>query len=662
MAEGRSFLLTKTGFKLSDLALRVFYQDHSGMNRELEDLYTGEDHQLHWMGKDEASGPLVCSMKVDAFAEQGYMFRAFLKNEGSAPIFIENVSPLVFRGIHSTAQDLIFFRQGWQSWSASGAFSAREADKDPRLFHTRVSAIDLRNPSPGKKGSFTSDMYALLHHREKKEALLLGALRAGSHFTAVKFFCSNKREVVLEAQVDLDGLSLAPGSSMYLEPLVLLWGEEGGQTLLEWYADMVGVEMGRRLPPDPSPGWCSWYHYFTKVQEKDVVKNVTHLSSRKQDLPIEIIQVDDGYQSSIGDWLKANNKFPGGMENLASTIQRRGFLPGIWLAPFIALKDSRLFKEYPHWFLENHKKKPVLALRNPGWGWRNGAYALDTTNAEFQEYLRETIHTMVHQWGYRYLKLDFLYAAALPGKRFAADTTRAESLRQGLELIREAAGEDTFLLGCGCPLGPAIGVLDGMRIGTDVSPKWDTFLSRYLGHGRYLVSTRTAIRNILTRFYLHGRWWHNDPDCLLLRDRKGLNIEEIRSLATAIALCRGLVFVSDDLQQVSPQRQEILRQVLSIAEDVEKGQGRVQVLDLFTSRDPHLVLAQGKDYSYLAVFNFADKTMRMQVHVDKFLEKEFRATHMVDFWTKMAFDIHEGVLKIPQLPAHGVKLFRFRQT
>ena len=46
------------------------------------------------------------------------------------------------------------------------------------------------------------------------------------------------------------------------------------------------------------------------------------------------------------------------------------------------------------------------------------------------------------------------------------------SVRAGFEAVRRGAGDDTFLLGCGAPLGPTIGVVDGMRIGPDVAPWW----------------------------------------------------------------------------------------------------------------------------------------------------------------------------------------------
>jgi hypothetical protein len=58
--------------------------------------------------------------------------------------------------------------------------------------------------------------------------------------------------------------------------------------------------------------------------------------------------------------------------------------------------------------------------------------------------------------GFRYLKLDFLYCAALPGHRFDRDVTRAQAMHTALRIMRAAAGEGVFLMGCSVPVGSAV--------------------------------------------------------------------------------------------------------------------------------------------------------------------------------------------------------------
>src|SRR5205823_36073 len=104
------------------------------------------------------------------------------------------------------------------------------------------------------------------------------------------------------------------------------------------------------------------------------------------------------------------------------------------------------------------------------------------------------------------------------GLRHDRTATRAWALRQGLEAVRAGAGPDGFVLGCGCPLGPAVGVVDAMRIGADVTPSWTTLIGRTAGRNRHALATAHALLNTLTRSALDGAWFLNDPDCLMVRD------------------------------------------------------------------------------------------------------------------------------------------------
>jgi alpha-galactosidase len=176
----------------------------------------------------------------------------------------------------------------------------------------------------------------------------------------------------------------------------------------------------------------------------------------------------------------------------------------------------------------------------------------------------------VHEWGFPYLKLDFLYAAALPAKRYDPTLTRAQAMRLALSDIRSAAGPDTFLLGCGCPLGSAVGLVDGMRVSTDVAPDWDPTLltprlAPLLRREMDFVGVRNALRNTINRAPLHRRWWLNDPDCLLVRDHDtNLTEAEVRSLATVIALSGGMFLVSDDMSRLRAERQRYIAALLPV--------------------------------------------------------------------------------------------------
>ncbi|MGF1571938.1 MAG: hypothetical protein ACFCU1_02595 [Sumerlaeia bacterium] len=100
------------------------------------------------------------------------------------------------------------------------------------------------------------------------------------------------------------------------------------------------------------------------------------------------------------------------------------------------------------------------------------SYGLDLTNPKALEFVRETFHRVFHEWGFTYIKIDFLLHAVQPGTRVNQSLTMPQVLRKGLQAIRDVAGDDRFILTCGCPMGAAVGIADGMRIGLDVSHRW----------------------------------------------------------------------------------------------------------------------------------------------------------------------------------------------
>ncbi len=95
-------------------------------------------------------------------------------------------------------------------------------------------------------------------------------------------------------------------------------------------------------------------------------------------LSFDVVQIDDGWQRDVGDW-EVNDDFPRGMAAMASTIADRGYRPGLWMAPFIALDGSKVFQEHPDWFIGG-PDEPVVA----GFNWDRNCYGLDITNPEVQ--------------------------------------------------------------------------------------------------------------------------------------------------------------------------------------------------------------------------------------------------------------------------------------
>ena len=350
--------------------------------------------------------------------------------------------------------------------------------------------------------------------------------------------------VSLSLVFDVTGVALGPGEELQLPPVLIVDGRDV-QGLVERYADEVAEEMNARAPDHVPTGWCSWYYFANRVSEADIVSNLETMAATKH--PAEYVQVDDGYQSSTGDWLAPNEKFPSGMAPLAARIREAGYRPGIWLAPFVMHEDSTVLRDHPEMALKLHSGETLFVET-----WLGRCAVLDCTHAASEAWLRDVFRTVTRDWAYEYLKLDALsYAAASPRfVRFAQPgTTAPGNLRRGLEIIREAVGDETFILGCTCHFGPAVGLVDAMRVGPDVREVWADGPSPSVKH---------ALRMTLQRNWMHNRWWVNDPDCLIVRDTDtALSEAEVRFLATGIAVSGGMVVASDDLPKLSVGRREM---------------------------------------------------------------------------------------------------------
>lgn len=535
------------------------------------------------------------------------------------------------------------YRNGYQSWSGTRAYGVEEADADPRLAFLRDMQTDPVNQVSGRRGDFRSDLVTAIVDRASGAAFAAGFLETARFTTGVEVNVPRRRFERWAAVVDGDRIPLRPGTRLELPPLWLAAGDDGWALLAAWAA-ACGAAMQARVAARAPLGWCSWYYYFTAVRERDVLDNLEQLRALRSRIRCEYVQVDDGYQRAIGDWLESNEKFPHGMRWLAQRIQGAGFDAGIWLAPFLVRPESRLFAARPEWLLRTASGRLRSACWNPAWGLARSAYALDTSRDDVCDWLRELARTIVHQWGYRILKLDFLYAAALPAVRANPDVTRAAALRRGLQAIREGAGEDAFLLGCGCPLGPAIGIVDGMRIGPDVAPFWENWISRRLNRGRHGVATAHALRNVLTRAFMHRRLWLNDPDCLLVRSGETqLSADEVRSLATAIALTDGMFVLGDRLDTLTGERLAWIERVLPLLG------GTARVEDLFTSPFPERLRASYAEGEAAAVFNFGARSGDRAVAIPS-------GRVATEVWSEAELPVTDGEVRLAGIPPHGCRL------
>jgi alpha-galactosidase len=539
-------------------------------------------------------------------------------------------SPLAVRAFRLDARPALgrsprrwrFYKQPWQHWSET---------------KTVVGPYALTEDA----GLSTSDLVGLVSDTASGRSVLLGFVTAADQLSQVRMDAASRHLIAVSYA---DGVSVQPGASLTSERLLV---DVSGPPLdsLARYGQALGRCMGARAWPHVPSGWCSWYYYWWNIDEEKILANLAFLGDHRRELPVEYVQIDDGYQAGIGDWTTVNEKFPHGLAWLAQRIHDKGFKTGLWLAPLLVGAKSTLYRDHPDWVIRSSDGGPVIALNN----WGQDCYGLDCTHPDAQAWLRRTIETVSSEWGFDYLKLDFLFGATMEGVRHDPAATRAQAYRRGVEILRQAAG-DRLLMACIAPVGATIGLFEACRIGPDVAPAWRM---PWPGAPLCAPGTENALRTSIARYWMHGNLWANDADCLLVRDSENaLTLDETRFLATVIALSGGMVFLSDDMLKLSPER-------LQVAGLLLPPYGRSAVpLDLMERFPPSALRLEVERpferYWLQGVLHWGDAP------ADVVAPLPDEPVHVFDLWEERYFGVQRGQFTFEHMAPHSAKLLSLR--
>ena len=454
----------------------------------------------------------------------------------------------------SLGEDEKVFMNGYQTWTYSPEQGRTGFTKGVGpLPETMIRGLGLRSYGdyffvdyPQRPGVSHGESWC--YFREGERFRLFASLDERPGYTLFRYDVSRG---LLEIRRDCAGLRCG-GDFHALDLFIAEGGED--QVFDAWF-DALGVRPRTR---ERLAGYTSWYNRYQDISAESIRQDLLGCETLLR--PGDLFQIDDGWEPAVGDWLEPDRKkFPEGMKAAADAIREKGFLAGLWLAPFVAQRSSRLFREHRDWFLRP-SGRPWLA--GIGWG---GFYALDIDKPEVIDYLERVFHRVLDEWGYDLVKLDFLYAAAPFGNE---KESRAGRMIRAMELLRRLCGEK-LILGCGVPLMPAFGLADYCRVSCDVGLDWNgsSLMQRT---NRERVSTRQAIGSTIFRRQLNGRAWLSDPDVFFLReDNIQLTEEQKRTLATVNSLFGGVLLHSDDMSRWSKEAGEFYRRLLRLrdAED-----------------------------------------------------------------------------------------------
>ncbi len=567
------------------------------------------------------------------------------------------------------------------------------AEKSDRVLSDSFSEdwppLQIYDLGKALKGMHRAVGSQLIYNRESAESLFVGALTSNRFLTIIhlqtqssspggpsigSYTIDSTGTTEIQATDDESGLREGPaqnlielnvflpaGESIASERVMFAAGKDY-HSQLDNYGAAIRELHHSRISPDNMLGWWSWTAYYTKITEGAALTNAQWLAENLKDLGYDYFHFDLGYGYARGEYATPNaSQFPGGLGELTHRICRLGLKVGIWTAPFEVAERAWIYEHHKDWLLHNAHGDPIsigTAEEMEG----EHLFVLDATHPDAQEYLRQTYRTLVREWGVRYIKLDFMDNTAIEAYYHRPNTTALEAQRIGLEIIRQAVGEDVLLDKDGSPMLNPVGLVDDGRISQDT--------------GHAFLRSKEAEPGIAARYYMHRNFFVSDPDAFtvsrqLIEERTiqaPLTLNDAQVSIALSAVSGGMFEIGDDLPTLGsdPDRVALVKNpdLLAMAK-----LGRAAVpLDLLSYADKDeqpsvFLLHEDQRQSMLAVFNW---TERPSSHTFTLSDLKLPADHSYKSFDVFAQDqslvMDHETLRLDNQPAHTVKLIKIIDT
>jgi hypothetical protein len=457
-------------------------------------------------------------------------FRSTLRNSGGEPVVHKHVATV------SAAVDLGKSLDSIQTLGTGGLFPP---DKNPGSY-AFLSIVDPKSRSGVVGGWLTHDR------------------GSGVVFSPVENGAAR-----IQAQIDYGCLRIKSGEEAVAETFAIGYFDDA-RFGLEAYADAIGKIYAVKLPKQMA-GLCTWYmdRYAAACDEVHLPELVAACAKELKPFGFDFVQIDDDWQDGVKEngpkknftTYAAKGPYPSGMKATAENIKNFDLIPGIWFMPFAGNFKDPFFKDRQNLFVKNTNGQPY----ETSWG----GTCLDMTLPATQEFVRDIVQRISHEWGYKFFKMDGFWTGSATPQMYVNDAykkdgigdavfanpdkTNIEALRDGTKLVREAAGPDVFLLGC-CVVqnmrsfGGTFGLLDAMRVGPDTND----------GSIGSLHASRV--------WFLHGRVWWNDPDFVSVR--ANLPLDRARLNAGWTAISGQLYYISDWVPIYPADRLDIVKRTI----------------------------------------------------------------------------------------------------
>jgi len=106
---------------------------------------------------------------------------------------------------------------------------------------------------------------------------------------------------------------------------------------------------------------------------------------------------NEDWSSTVGSWQPSKTRWPRGIRFVLDRIREKEMIPGLWLEPEVAGKNSVLAQKPDSWFFMRHGQRVI----------KNSRLLLDLRNPEARTYLDGVVARLVNEYGVGYIKMDY---------------------------------------------------------------------------------------------------------------------------------------------------------------------------------------------------------------------------------------------------------------
>ena len=583
----------------------------------------------------------------------GFTLRSSFTNKSKESIRLKNFV------LCKTSQDGIVCQGNPASWwllpvmnfsrqagNLAQVFPSKKRLKEQKVYgYDTISDNDPRNDD-GHWRIFEDAL--TLYNETDRSGIAMGAI--GPAVSYIQFNCRvDNDKILLEILSRMDEILVEPGETRESEEVLILAQpyKEALTNLFSWMAETHNA----RKNIEPVYGWCSWYGRFNNIDEEYILNVTQAVKEQRERIPLEVIQLDDGWSGKFGDW-SANKKFPQGMQFYADKIRDAGAIPGIWMAPVYCMVEK------PSDWFQNGK-----------------GHFLDPTHPETEKFIISSIKKMKDA-GYSYFKFD--YNTIVDYRPHDPKMTNFEIMRHLFSLYRQTIGEESYLLACGAPNRPVVGFADASRIGFDGLARWKSYPLADDSLPTLPTDIFDAVFTTALSSMMNNRLYVNDPDVTYLLPRaedhiwqgpkesfdsvkNGLNWTGLQTFQSYIGLLGGTAMASEPLHTTKYQQNNSLRMLEILSPPApDKGWSMNGDTDPWGRQFGFIATRPWGNFASIALWNKEDTSsdIRLDTHTLQTIGTQF---HVWSFWDEKYLGIGDASFVAKNVTEHGCALLRLTQ-